>query len=182
MWTSLIQHADYVWLACRTDPEAPKHKGLSMVIVPTTAEGFSWTPVRTMSGPTTSATYYNDVRVPVSSLVGDLHGGWLADHQPRSNLRTGRALPAAAHLAARLRCARYTNGPRTPSSLTVVELIDQEWAQIPTYARVHAGGVQVLKLMNWRIVSPARPLACGRRVGEQGVRHRVRDARWHTAC
>ena len=47
MWTSLIQYADYVWLACRTDPAAPRHRGLSIVIVPTTAEGFSWTPVRT---------------------------------------------------------------------------------------------------------------------------------------
>src|SRR5581483_5613221 len=63
MWTSLIQYADYVWLACRTDPDAPKHKGLSILIVPTDAPGFSWTPVRTVAGPTTSATYYSDVRV-----------------------------------------------------------------------------------------------------------------------
>src|SRR5207248_9822125 len=76
MWTSLIQYADYVWLACRTDPDAPRHKGLSILIVPTTAEGFSWTPVPTMSGPVTSATYYSDVRVPASSLVGDENGGW----------------------------------------------------------------------------------------------------------
>ena len=41
MWTSLIQYADYVWLAVRTDPEAPKHKGLSMLLVPTDAPGFS---------------------------------------------------------------------------------------------------------------------------------------------
>ena len=47
MWTSLIQYADYVWLACRTDPDAPRHKGLSILIVPTVAPGFSWTPVRT---------------------------------------------------------------------------------------------------------------------------------------
>ena len=39
MWTSLIQYADYVWLACRTDPEAPKHKGLSIIVVPTDAAG-----------------------------------------------------------------------------------------------------------------------------------------------
>src|SRR5256884_258419 len=70
MWTSLIQYADYVWLACRTDPEAPRHQGLSILIVPTTAPGFSWTPVRTIAGTTTSATYYSDVRVPVSALVG----------------------------------------------------------------------------------------------------------------
>ena len=58
MWTSLINYADYVWLAVRTKPEAKKHRGISMLIVPTTAPGFSWTPVHTMAGPDTSATYY----------------------------------------------------------------------------------------------------------------------------
>src|SRR5690349_19017612 len=76
MWTSLIQYADYVWLACRTDPDAPRHKGISMLVVPTDAPGFSWTPVRTVAGPTTSATYYSDVRVPVSSRVGAENEGW----------------------------------------------------------------------------------------------------------
>jgi len=76
MWTSLIQYADYVWLACRTDPEAPRHKGLSILIVPTDAAGFSWTPVRTVAGTTTSATYYSDVRVPASALVGEENRGW----------------------------------------------------------------------------------------------------------
>src|SRR6266487_4373190 len=76
MWTSLIQYADYVWLACRTDPNAAKHKGLSILIVPTDAPGFSWTPVRTIAGTTTSATYYSDVRVPTSALVGEENQGW----------------------------------------------------------------------------------------------------------
>ena len=76
MWTSLIQYADYVWLACRTDPSAERHRGLSIIIVPTSAAGFSWTPVRTVAGVTTSATYYSSVRVPVSSLVGDENRGW----------------------------------------------------------------------------------------------------------
>ena len=76
MWTSLIAYADYVWLAVRTNPEAKKHRGISMLIVPTTADGFSWTPVHTMSGVDTSATYYQDVRVPTSSLVGEENGGW----------------------------------------------------------------------------------------------------------
>jgi 3-oxocholest-4-en-26-oyl-CoA dehydrogenase alpha subunit len=76
MWTSLIQYADYIWLACRTDPEAPRHKGLSIIIVPTDADGFSWTPVRTVAGVTTSATYYSDVRVPAGNVVGEEHKGW----------------------------------------------------------------------------------------------------------
>src|SRR5246127_2247051 len=76
MWTSLIQYADYVWLACRTDPAAPRHKGLSIIIVPTDSDGFSWTPVRTVAGTPTSATYYSDVRVPAAALVGAENQGW----------------------------------------------------------------------------------------------------------
>ncbi|MBW8751143.1 MAG: acyl-CoA dehydrogenase family protein, partial [Propionibacteriales bacterium] len=76
MWTSLIQYADYVWLACRTDPDLPRHKGLSMILVPTSAEGFSYTPVHTVAGVSTSATYYDNVRVPRDNLVGELNGGW----------------------------------------------------------------------------------------------------------
>src|SRR5258708_28545862 len=75
MWTSLIQYADYVWLACRTDADAPRHKGLSILIVATDAAGFSWTPVRTVAGTTTSATYYSDVPVPASALVGEANQG-----------------------------------------------------------------------------------------------------------
>src|SRR5246127_2712113 len=48
MWTSLISYADYVWLACRTDQAAPRHKGLSIIIVPVSSPGFSWTPVPTV--------------------------------------------------------------------------------------------------------------------------------------
>jgi alkylation response protein AidB-like acyl-CoA dehydrogenase len=76
MWTSLIQYADYVWLAARTDPEAKKHKGLSMFLLKTDSPGFSWTPVATVSGTTTSATFYSDVRVPAENLVGGENNGW----------------------------------------------------------------------------------------------------------
>src|SRR6201997_4720918 len=75
MWTSLIAYADYVWLAVRTNTEAKKHRGISMLIVPTSAQGFSWTPVHTMSGVDTSATYYQDVRVPGANRVGERNGG-----------------------------------------------------------------------------------------------------------
>ena len=76
MWTSLIQYADWIWLACRTDPDLPRHKGLSMILVPADAAGFSYTPVHTVAGVGTSATYYEDVRVPAANLVGELNGGW----------------------------------------------------------------------------------------------------------
>jgi alkylation response protein AidB-like acyl-CoA dehydrogenase len=64
--------ADYVWLACRTDPEAVKHKGISILIVDTTDPGYSWTPMILSDGAHhTNATYYNDVRVPAVPLEHD---------------------------------------------------------------------------------------------------------------
>jgi len=69
--------ADYIWLACRTDPAAPKHKGLSILIVDTTDPGYSWTPIITHDGAHhVNATYYSDVRVPVAMRVGDENAGW----------------------------------------------------------------------------------------------------------
>jgi alkylation response protein AidB-like acyl-CoA dehydrogenase len=69
--------ADYVWLACRTDPVAPKHRGISILIVDTSDPGFSWTPTITADGAHhTNTTYYSDVRVPVDMLVGVENEGW----------------------------------------------------------------------------------------------------------
>ncbi len=69
--------ADYIWLACRTDPDAPRHRGISVLIVDTTDPGFSWTPIITHDGAHhTNATYYSDVRVPVTMRVGEENAGW----------------------------------------------------------------------------------------------------------
>lgn len=69
--------ADYVWLAARTDPQAPRHKGISILIVDTRDPGFSWTPTITADGAHhTNTTYYADVRVPVSMRVGEENDGW----------------------------------------------------------------------------------------------------------
>ncbi|HEY2313564.1 MAG TPA: acyl-CoA dehydrogenase family protein [Streptosporangiaceae bacterium] len=69
--------ADYIWLACRTDPDAPKHKGLSILIVDTSDPGYSWTPIITHDGAHhVNATYYADVRVPVTMRVGEENAGW----------------------------------------------------------------------------------------------------------
>jgi 3-oxocholest-4-en-26-oyl-CoA dehydrogenase alpha subunit len=63
VFTTGANTADYVWLACRTDPTAPKHRGFSIFIVPTTSLGFSWTPINLVGGNITTATSYHDVRV-----------------------------------------------------------------------------------------------------------------------
>lgn len=145
MWTSLIAYADYVWLACRTDPEARKHKGLSILIVPTDAPGFSWTPVRTVSGPTTSATYYSDVRVPASALVGEENGGWPLITNQLNHERV--ALTSSAPLRVALTEVRaWAQQTKLPDGHRV---IDQEWVQVHL-ARVHAKA-EFLKLINWKI-------------------------------
>ncbi|MBW8750887.1 MAG: acyl-CoA dehydrogenase [Propionibacteriales bacterium] len=77
MWTTGGHAADYVWLAVRTDADAPKHKGISVLIVDTKDPGYSWTPIVTSDGSHhVNATYYNDVRVPVDMLVGEENEGW----------------------------------------------------------------------------------------------------------
>jgi alkylation response protein AidB-like acyl-CoA dehydrogenase len=77
LFTTGSHDADYVWLACRTDPSAPKHRGISILIVDTRDPGFSWTPTITADGAHhTNTTYYSDVRVPVDMLVGKENEGW----------------------------------------------------------------------------------------------------------
>lgn len=77
LWTTGGHAADYIWLAVRTDPDAPKHRGISILIVDTTDPGFSWTPIITADGSHhVNATYFNDVRVPADMLVGEENQGW----------------------------------------------------------------------------------------------------------
>jgi alkylation response protein AidB-like acyl-CoA dehydrogenase len=147
MWTSLIQYADWIWLACRTDPDLPRHKGLSMILVPADAEGFSYTPVHTVAGVSTSATYYEDVRVPVGNLVGELNGGWPLMTNQLNHERV--ALTSAAPLQHSIRLVReWAQQTKTPSGTRVV---DQEWVQV-LLGRAHARA-DMLALMNWKIAS-----------------------------
>ena len=149
MWTSLIQYADWIWLACRTDPDAPKHKGLSMILVPAQAEGVSYTPVHTLAGVGTSATYYSGVRVPKSNLVGELGGGWALMTNQLNHERV--ALTSAAPLVHSLQLVRdWAASTRNPDGSRV---IDREWVQV-ALGRAHAR-VDALSLINWKLAADA---------------------------
>jgi 3-oxocholest-4-en-26-oyl-CoA dehydrogenase alpha subunit len=152
MWTSLIQYADYVWLAVRTNSESPgakKHRGISVLIVPTTAEGFSWTPVHTMAGPDTSATYYTDVRVPVSNRVGEENGGWRLVTNQLNHERVALVSPAPIFMCLR----EVREWAQNTKDASGARHIDSEWVQL-NLARVHAKA-EVLKLINWELASSA---------------------------
>ncbi len=149
MWTSLIQYADWLWLACRTDPDLPRHKGLSMILVPADAPGFSYTPVHTVAGVGTSATYYEDVRVPASNLVGELNGGWSLMTNQLNHERV--ALTSSAPLAHSINLVRrWAQETKNPDGQRV---IDAEWVQI-ALGRAHAR-TEALTLVNWKLAADA---------------------------
>lgn len=75
VFTTNAHMADYIWLAARTDPDAPKHKGISIFLVPTNLPGFSVTPMN-LIGERSNVSYYDNVRVPLSALVGEENKGW----------------------------------------------------------------------------------------------------------
>ena len=145
IFTSAIQYADYVWLAARTDPDAPKHKGLSVFIVPVDSPGFSWVPLATIVGDITSSTFYEDVRVPAENLVGAENQGWKLITNQLNHERVA-ICPASGLLRSLSEVRRWAQGHRLRDGRS---LIDHEWVQI-TLAKVHAK-IEVLKLFNWKV-------------------------------
>ena len=146
VFTSLASDADYVWLATRTDPDAPKHAGLSMFVVDMKTPGLRSSPW-TCSRTTTSARIFlDDVRVPAGNLVGRREQGLGPHHQPaqpraRHHLLVGNPRPMSHRTRA--------SGPSSKRLPDGRRVIDQEWVQL-NLARVYAG-LEFLKLINWKV-------------------------------
>ncbi len=146
MFTSGAEFADYIWLAARTDPEAKKHKGITVFIVPTDSPGFSWKPLHTMPGVSTYYTFYDDVRVPESAIVLGENQGWkLVTNQLNLERAALGNLGALEPLFAKtVEWARTT-------PLDGGRVIDQPWVQ-QALARVEAQ-VAAYRLLNLRVNS-----------------------------
>jgi len=145
MWTSLAHISDYIWLAVRTDPDAPKkHKGISMFLIPTSSPGFSLTPVVTLGGVRTNATYYDNVRVPERNLVGELNGGWklITSQLNRERLSLVNYGPYAVLWNTIL---RWSQDAELPDGRRV---IDQSWVRM-NMARLRVG-LEALKLVCYK--------------------------------
>ena len=147
IYTSLASYADYVWLAARTDPDAPKHKGITMFLVPTTDPGYSYSKISTMVNASTFNTFYDDVRVPDSAIIGELHGGWNLIVNQLNYERVGLAPPGMIarsyeDVLAWAKQADLAGGGK---------VIDQEWVQI-NLARVRSG-IEYLTLLNWKVAA-----------------------------
>jgi alkylation response protein AidB-like acyl-CoA dehydrogenase len=79
VWTSGAHDADFLLAFVRTDPEAPKHKGISCLIIPTDTPGVTRRPFGSIMNPVDfdfNEVFFDDARVPVENLVGDLNDGW----------------------------------------------------------------------------------------------------------
>ncbi|MCA9854979.1 MAG: acyl-CoA dehydrogenase family protein, partial [Dehalococcoidia bacterium] len=75
-FTSAAHRAEYVWLAARTDPDAPKHRGISMFLADLSSPGITVTPIHTIGGGRTNEVYWDNVRIPANALIGEENRGW----------------------------------------------------------------------------------------------------------
>jgi len=145
IFTSLASDADYIWLATRTDPDAPKHAGISMFVLDMKTPGIRVDEMHLLSEHNICCTYFDDVRVPATALVGKENGGWKLitgqlNHE-RVTLCSSGMLEQSYEEALRFaKETRLKDGRR---------VIDQEWVQV-NLARVYAG-LEFLKLINWKV-------------------------------
>jgi alkylation response protein AidB-like acyl-CoA dehydrogenase len=140
--------ADYVWLAARTDPSAPVHRGISILIVDTRDPGYSWTPIITCDGAHhVNATYYTDVRVPESMRVGEENAGWRLITTQLNHERV--MLGPAGRVAVLLdRVRGWATGRSTPDGVPLLQLPDV----CGVLARGHAAR-RVNELLNWQVAA-----------------------------
>lgn len=133
--------ADYVWLACRTDPEARKHEGISIFIVDCADPGYSSTIITTVSGMTTTTSFYQDIRVGQGDLVGELNGGWQLITSQLNHERLALAALGGRSIQLYESALEYArdNG-----------LLEQPWVR-REFARLFAR-LEAMRLMNWQMV------------------------------
>jgi len=145
IFTSLASDADYCWLAVRTDPDAPKHKGISMVIVPMDTPGVRVVPMQLLGEHDINYTFWEDVRVPISNVVGGLNKGWnlitnQLNHERVTLCSPGIIERALADVRSWTQQTTLADGRR---------VIDQEWVRLHL-AKVHAK-LEFLRLINWKV-------------------------------
>ncbi len=145
VFTSLAGDADYCWLAVRTNPDAPKHKGISIVIVPMSSPGIRIVPMKLLGEHNINYTFFEGVRVPAGNVVGGIDNGWSLITSQLNHERVTLCSPGIIERALEdvLGWARET---RLPGGQRV---IDQEWVRIHL-ARVRAK-LEFLRLANWKV-------------------------------
>jgi len=151
LWTSLASDADWVWLAVRTNQEARKHQGISVVLVPLKDEdgnrtpGIDVRPLRLIGEHDINAVFYDDVRVPVANVVLGIDQGWQLITGQLNHERV-TLISSGSFEGMFTSVLDWARGTRLPDGRRV---IDREWVQM-NLARVKAN-IEYLKLLNWKV-------------------------------
>jgi alkylation response protein AidB-like acyl-CoA dehydrogenase len=145
IFTSLASDADYIWLAARTDPDAPKHAGLSMFVVEMKTPGLTIEPMDLLSDHNICTTFLDDVRVPAANLVGGENKGWGLITSQLNHERV--TICSSGILETCLEeTRRWAQEKKLPDGRRVA---DREWVQV-NLARVYAG-LEFIRLLNWKV-------------------------------
>ena len=144
LWTTQANFADHVWLACRTDPDAPRHQGISIFLVPMATPGIKVVALPTLVG-RTNATFYDEVRVPSSCLIGEVNGGWkLITTQLNFERSSIVSSATASHVL-----TEVEEWARRTTTADGRRVIDQPWVQM-RLAEVRVN-LNALRMLNWRV-------------------------------
>ncbi|MBP6104896.1 MAG: acyl-CoA dehydrogenase family protein [Steroidobacteraceae bacterium] len=127
IFTSGVQSADYVWLAARTDANAPPHKGITIFVMDTRLPGFSLSPIHTVGDVRTNVTFYENVRVPANMIFGELNGGWRLMTEQLNHERVGLAALAYGAMGCFDQTVEWARATAAPEGGRV---IDRPWAQL----------------------------------------------------
>lgn len=138
-YTTMGQFCDYIWLATRTDPQAPKHKGISMFLVDAKTPGISVQPLTTMSGLRSTYTFYENVRVHKDFLIGEENKGWLYINHQLAGERIG-LVPHFAPLRYLEDITRWVREHRLGSNAVIRSKLAE--AAVET---------EMLRLLNYRV-------------------------------
>ena len=171
IYTSGAEGADYVWLAVRTNTEAPKHKGITVMMLDTRLPGFSVTPIHTVGGVRTNVSYYESVRVPASMVVGQVDKGWQLITEQLNHERLGLAALSVGGSGSFDLLVDWARETRTPAGTRVIDDPRAQLALAEAYAILQANDTMTNR-MAWEFtqerVRPDFASAC-KVIGTEGM-------------
>jgi alkylation response protein AidB-like acyl-CoA dehydrogenase len=168
VWTTFGDHADWLYVLCRTNPDAPKHRGISMLLVPRHQDGVDIRPIRNMAGGLEFCEIFLDgARTAVDNVVGGVDGGWRVVMGTLGNERAGATvLPFQALFEREMRSLLDLVGAR---GLAADPLLRQRLATA-------WGGLRILQLNNDRLLSTVLQ---GGHPGPESSIGKLYWANWH---
>ncbi len=149
MWTTSAHFADWYWVAARTDPDAPKHKGISVFLIPMNHPGLTVSAIETMGDHRTNQVFFDNVRVPGDYLVGEVNKGWLyvceaLDYERFTLYTVGPILTKFAALVELLKSTVRDGRPRSEDPL------------IRSKIAILAAELEAAKMLQRRVIAAAR--------------------------